>query len=363
MVFSHPLNIYTHPVRQAMNASKDLYLDYPHENAASRRTCCNRFRHSWPKIMQLLLLGCWCLALPAGQTQAAAPSGKLMVAATILPLGDFCQRLGGDLVQVQVLIPPGASPHVFEPAPSVMARASQARVFVFIGAGLEPWAAKLRRARGNSGQVVVEAAQGLQLLRETHHHGHEESGTKPAASHHEKEASPEHHQGGNPHIWLDPVLVQDICRKIAGALIQADPDHRARYEANLEEYLAALEALHQEIQQRARAWTLRDFVSFHPSFSYFARRYNLHEAGGIEAAPGREPTPRHLQDLVAAVRRSGIRVVFAEPQFNPRVAEVIAQEAGVKVLMLDPIGGPPPYGSDYLLLMRHNLAALDEALR
>jgi zinc transport system substrate-binding protein len=313
------------------------------------------------RIIIPAFLACGCLVLLMGQTQAAAPSGKLMVAATIVPLGDFCQRLGGDLVQVQVLIPPGASPHVFEPAPSVMARASQARVFVFIGAGLEPWAAKLRRARGNSGQVVVEAAQGLQLLQETQHHGHEEP--EHAASHHEKEAPPEKRLGGNPHIWLDPVLVQDICRKIAGALIQADPDHRARYEVNLKEYLAALEALHQEIQQRARAWTLRDFVSFHPSFSYFARRYDLHEAGVIEEAPGREPTPRQLQNLVAAVRRAGIRVVFAEPQFNPRMAEVIAQEAGVKVLMLDPIGGPPPYGSDYLKLMRYNLAALDEALR
>jgi len=313
-------------------------------------------------ILQACLAG-WVLALLVAPAGAAPPSGKLLVAATIVPLGDFCQRLGGDLVQVQVLIPPGASPHVFEPAPSVMARASRARVFVYIGAGLEPWAAKLLRARENSGQVVVEAAQGLQLLRETRHHGHEEPGTKPAASHHEKEVSPEHHQGGNPHIWLDPVLAQDICRKIAGALIQADPDHRARYEANLAEYLAALEALHQEIQQRARAWTLRDFVSFHPSFSYFARRYNLHEAGVIEEAPGREPTPRQLQALVAAVRRAGIRVVFAEPQFNPRVAEVIAQEAGVKVLMLDPMGGAPPYGSDYLQMMRANLAALDEALR
>jgi len=313
-------------------------------------------------ILQACLAG-WVLALLAAPAGAAPPSGKLLVAATIVPLGDFCQRLGGDLVQVQVLIPPGASPHLFEPAPSVMASASRARVFVYIGAGLEPWAAKLVRSRGNSGQVVVEAAQGLQLLRETRHHGHEEPSTKPAASHHENEVSPEHQQGGNPHIWLDPVLVQDICRKIANALIQADPDHRARYEANLEEYLAALEALHQEIQQRARAWTLRDFVSFHPSFSYFARRYNLHEAGVIEEAPGREPTPRQLQALVAAVRRAGIRVVFAEPQFNPRVAEVIAQEAGVKVLMLDPMGGAPPYGSDYLQMMRANLAALDEALR
>ena len=117
------------------------------------------------------------------------------------------------------------------------------------------------------------------------------------------------------------------------------------------------------LSSRPATWRLRDFVSFHPSFSYFARRYNLHEVGTIEAAPGREPTPRHLQDLVAAIRRYGIKVVFAEPQLNPRVAEVIAQEAGVKVLMLDPMGGAPPYGSDYLQLMRYNLAALDEALR
>ncbi len=315
-------------------------------------------------ILQACLAG-WGLALLVAPAGAAPPSGKLLVAATIVPLGDFCQRLGGDLVQVQVLIPPGASPHLFEPAPSVMARASRARVFVYIGAGLEPWATKLLRSRGSNNLMVVEAAQGIPLLGlDEHHHDH---GAAKAQAHTgqppDKEGSHETHLAGNPHIWLDPVLAQDICRKIAGALIQADPDHRARYEANLKEYLAALEALHQEIQQRAHAWTLRDFVSFHPSFSYFARRYNLHEAGVIEEAPGREPTPRQLQDLVAAVRRSGIRVVFAEPQFNPRVAEVIAQEAGVKVLMLDPIGGPPPYGSDYLKLMRYNLTALDEALR
>ena len=159
------------------------------------------------------------------------------------------------------------------------------------------------------------------------------------------------------------MLAQEICRKIAAAFIQADPGHRAQYEANLKNYLAALDELDREIEQHAQTWRLRDFVSFHPSFSYFARRYNLHEVGTIEAAPGREPTPRHLQNLVAAIRRYGIKVVFAEPQLNPRVAEVIAQEAGVKVLRLDPIGGPPPYGSDYLKLMRYNLAALDEALR
>ena len=315
-------------------------------------------------ILQVCLAAL-CLALLIGPAGAAAPAGKILVAATIVPLGDFCRQIGGELVQVQVLIPPGASPHAFEPAPSVMARASQARVFVYIGAGLEPWADKLLRSRGPDNLIVVEAAQGIPLLGlDEDHHDHEAAETqghtgKPA----EKADAHQSHLAGNPHIWLDPVLAQEICRKIATAFIQADPGHRAQYEANLKDFQAKLAALDMEIKQHAQTWRLRDFVSFHPSFSYFARRYNLHEVGTIEAAPGREPTPRHLQNLVAAIRRYGIKVVFAEPQLNPRVAEVIAQEAGVKVLRLDPMGGVPPYGSDYLQLMRANLAALDEALR
>lgn len=83
----------------------------------------------------------------------------------------------------------------------------------------------------------------------------------------------------------------------------------------------------------------------------------------IEEAPGREPTPRHLQNLVTAIRHSGIKAVFAEPQLNPRVAEMIAKEAEVKVLLLDPMGGRPPYETDYLQMMRYNLAALDQALQ
>jgi len=320
------------------------------------------------RLRGFILIAClaaWGLALLIGPAAAAPPAGKLLVAATIVPLGDFCRQIGGDLVQVQVLIPPGASPHAFEPAPSVMARAARARVFVYIGAGLEPWAARLLRSRGSKNLMVVEAAQGIPLLGlDEPHHGHEAAKAQGHTGQHpDKEGAPETHLAGNPHIWLDPALAQEICVKIAGALIQADPGHRAQYEANFKDYQAKLAALDREIKQHAQKWRLRDYVTSHPAFSYFARRYNLHEVGTIEAAPGREPTPRHLQDLVAAIRRYGIRVVFAEPQLNPRVAEVIAQEAGVKVLRLDPMGGAPPYGSDYLQMMRANLAALDEALR
>jgi zinc transport system substrate-binding protein len=305
----------------------------------------------------------------AGNT--AANAEKIPVVASIVPLADFCRQLGGDRLQVQALIPPGASPHVFEPPPSVIARAAQARLFVYTGAGMEPWAAKLLKSQGTENLEVVEAVQGIPLIKEAgehhhdeaaeeeHHHHHPASGLAKAHKDHEGHS----HEAGNPHVWLDPVLAQDICRRISAALIRLDPGHRRDYETRLQHYLQELASLDQEIQKRVAAFRVREFVCFHPSFSYFARRYGLKEAGVIELSPGREPTPRHLQKIVAAIKHYGIKVVFAEPQLNPRVANVIAREAGAKVLLLDPVGGRPPYGENYLKLMRYNLDIMEKAMK
>ena len=297
---------------------------------------------------------------------------KIPVAASIIPLGDFCQKIGGDRVEVQVLIPPGASPHVYEPTPATVAKAQTARLLVYVGAGLDPWADRLVRSRGARDLAVVEAVQGLSLLGDVdsqhhdHHegHGHEKEGLSheggsKAASGGKKAAHPH----GNPHVWLDPVAVQGICRRIAEALIKIDPEHRPAYEANLGRYLAELEELNQEIAGKVAGFRLKEYVCFHPAFPYFARRYGLKEVGVIELAPGREPTPRHIQKIVQAIRKYGVKVVFAEPQLSHRVAEVIAREAGAKVLILDPLGGQPPYGTDYLKLMRYNLSVLEQAMQ
>ena len=157
-----------------------------------------------------------------------------------------------------------------------------------------------------------------------------------------------HMRSGNPHIWLDPILVQDICRRIAAAFIRLDPDNKAVYEQNLERYVEKLAQLNQEIKAATDTFRIREFVGFHPSFTYFARRYNLKEVGIIEVAPGREPTPRAFQNIFKAIQRYGIQVIFSEPQFSPRIAEVLAKEAGVSVLQLDPIGGRPPYNDNYI---------------
>ncbi|MGQ9920712.1 MAG: metal ABC transporter substrate-binding protein [Desulfobacca sp.] len=307
----------------------------------------------------------WLLCLLWNHAPALAEqTAKLPVAASIIPLADFCRQIGGDRVQVQVLIPPGASPHTFEPSPGLLSGLRQAKVVVINGAGLEPWVDRFLKTLKAKKPVVVTATAGLDLIREVDDHvregGHHASEKKKPAADHDH-----HHAHGdvNPHVWLDPVLAQDICRRIAAAFTSADPEGRAVYEQQLQQYLEKLTALHDKIAATTGQFQIKEFIDFHPSFTYFARRYGLREVGTIEVAPGREPTPRALQNILAAVKRYGIRVIFSEPQFNPRIAEVLAQEAGVRVLSLDPIGGRPPYGESYLQLMEFNLATMTQAMK
>lgn len=299
-------------------------------------------------------------------SQEAITAGKIPVAASIVPLGDFCRQIGRARVEVTVLIPPGASPHVFEPTPQAVARAMEARVFVYVGAGLDPWAERLMAAKEAKSQTVVKAVASLPLLADPVSPRHDKIPTSSTPGSHQPKAGrgQDHaHAHVNPHVWLDPVWARDICRRLATAFIQADSTHQQEYDRNLNTYLDELKKLDQEISRRVAAFSIKEFVSFHPSFSYFAKRYGLTEAGVIEVAPGREPTPGHIRNIVNIIRKNKVRVVFAEPQLSPRVAKVIATEAGVRVLMLDPLGGRPPYGDDYLRLMRYNLDVMERAMQ
>jgi zinc transport system substrate-binding protein len=316
---------------------------------------CNGVR--FISLVSFILAGLMGLTGSPGMAASSPVTTKISVTASILPLGDFCQKIGGKYVGVSVLVPPGASPHTFEPSPTAVTKATQAKVFVYVGAGLDPWAERLLKAQRTPGQVVVEAVAGIPLLKDVDEHEHGEAAQEP------KEAEHHHHEAGNPHVWLDPVLAEDICRRIAQALIQVDPAHKNMYEVNLAMYLGKLQTLDNNIKTVVATFRRRDYVTFHPAYAYFSRRYGLREVGVIEAAPGREPSPGHLQRIIAAIKKTGVKAVFAEPQLSSRVAEVIAQEAGVKVLILDPLGGRPPYGSSYLKLMRHNLAVLAEAMQ
>jgi len=129
-------------------------------------------------------------------------------------------------------------------------------------------------------------------------------------------------------------------------------------------YLAELDKLDHLIKATVNMFKIRKYVSFHASWDYFARRYGLTSVGVIEAAPGRNPTPIQIGNIVNQIKKHGIRAIFAEPQLNPKAAEVIAREANVNVLLLDPLGGPKLKNRHtYLDLMKYNLNILEKAMK
>ena len=158
--------------------------------------------------------------------------------------------------------------------------------------------------------------------------------------------------------------MKTVVDKVKNALSKADPEGEAYYRENAEKYKKDLDALHIEIMNRVKSFRVKEYVTFHPAWNYFSKRYGLRVAGVIEESPGREPSPKHIAKIVSEIKKINSKIVFAEPQFNPKIAEVVAKEAGAKVLFLDPIGGANVKGRDtYIGLMRYNLSVMEEGMR
>jgi len=287
------------------------------------------------------------LALMTVLAGPALADGKVRAFVSILPQKYFVQRIGGDLVDVDVLVLPGANPHMYEPSPRQMAALAKSQVYFAIGINLEDvWLPKL--ADANRDILVVRTQEGVKKLPMAAHHHHDEDGHGHEAMHaeHEHEGMHEEHEHGHeghehgifdPHIWLDPVRVETVARNTCAGLVRIDPAHRAVYEANLAAFLTELAELDRSIASTLSALPegKRTFMVFHPSWGYFAKRYGLTQAA-IEAG-GSEPSPRHLAEIIEHGRELGASVVFVQPQFSRRSADVIASELGAKVVPLDPL--------------------------
>ena len=308
------------------------------------------------KIVRILVL--FIFVFSAVQLQASEGLGeKVQVIASIFPVADMVRQVGGMYVDVTTVIPSGASPHTFEPRPSLLKKISTERVFFMIGAGLELWAGKFVRLSKNQ-IYIVKLSEGVSLIRLSEHI-HDE------LEYHHGAADIANSGSGlaNPHIWLDPEIAKSMVKKIISVLCKVDNRHMKYYDKRGAAYLDKLKELHVLITSTVEKFKIRKYVCFHPAWDYFARRYALESVGVIEAAPGRHPTPRSIQNIIFLIKQQNIRAVFAEPQLNPKVAEVIAKEADVKVLFLDPMGGPNIKGrNSYFDLMKHNLKVFQEAM-
>jgi zinc transport system substrate-binding protein len=270
-------------------------------------------------VVALLLGG----ALLVGCRQSTTPesAGKLHITVSIVPQKYFVERIGGEYVTVNVMVEPGASPATYEPKPEQLTALSEADAYVSIGVPFEQaWLGKI--ASANSEMLMVDTTEGIERM-------------SISAHSHEGEAHDEEGENLDPHIWLSPQLVKIQAQTIYNALAEIDPDHQAEYKANLDGFIADIDALDAYIRETLKGIENRKFMVFHPSWGYFARDYGL-EMIPIEIG-GQEPSAAELAGLITEAKELGIKVVFAQPEFSTRDAQTIANEIGGQVLLISPL--------------------------
>ena len=283
-----------------------------------------------------ILLGTFLFSSPA-------PAAKVKAFVSIAPQQYFVQKIGGDLVDVSVLVPPGADPHTYEPKPKLMAELAKTAVYFAIGIDFEKaWMKKI--AATNPGMCVVHTDAGIEKLTLDAHSrhedgmGHRHSHAKKGAPSGAAKASHDHPAGApDPHIWLSPPLVKTQARHIADALAAVDSANRTRYEENLSAFLGEIDALDAELGSMFASSPGARFMVFHPSWGYFAQSYGLEQIP-IEIE-GKDPKPAQLKEMVHYAREHGIKVVFVQPQFSAKSAEMVAREIGGQVAAVDPLAG------------------------
>jgi zinc transport system substrate-binding protein len=274
-------------------------------------------------------------------------SGDLTVVAGFYPLEWTAARVGGDRISVSSLTPPGAEAHDLELAPQDVAAVGEADLLVYLD-GFQP--ALDEAAESEGGDHAWDAGEAADLM-EGEEHADEE--------HADEE---DEHGALDPHFWLDPTRLASVGDALAERLGELDPDGAAVYEQNAAALRADLEALDGELQEGLARCAVDTLVTGHDAFGYLADRYGLEVVGISGLSPSQEPDPAQLAQLSTLVRERGVTTVYTETLVDPAVAETVAQEAGVRTAVLDPIEGltDESEGEDYLQVMRANLATLQE---
>jgi manganese/iron transport system substrate-binding protein len=299
----------------------------------------------WPSINRLSALSLAAIALLASVLLIACQedevegggTARMKVVVSLDLFADFARQVGGDRVNVSSLIPAGADPHTYEPTPGRVANLAKADLVIVNGLGLEAAVQDVVDQNTPSSTPIVELSEGLSVIATDH--------------------------DSNPHLWLDVQNAIAYVERIRDALMEVDPAGAATYRANTDSYLADLQTLDQEVAAAIDSIPSdrRKLVTFHDAFPYLARRYGLEVVAVVVASPGKEPSAKDVADLVDAIAAEDVPAVFKEPQFNARVLELAADDAGVEVCTLYS-GALDKKVDTYVKLMRFDASELARCL-
>ena len=278
---------------------------------------------------------------PVGSTATGSDPDALRVVTTTTVFADVVKAVGGRRTNVQSIVPAGVGPEDYEPKPEDARTLATAQLIVSNGDGLDDFLDRLLTATGAGDAKRLVLGDGLPTI--------------------DVDGEP------NPHFWLDPSIVKTgYLPKIVTALSTSDPADKATFEGNAAAYGVQLDALDTELKAQVQTIPAanRKLVTFHDAFPYFAKHFGFELVGVVVANVGQEPTPSELAALVQKVKSAHVKAVFSESQFNPKLSQTLAEEAGithvVTTLYNDALGPAP--ADSYLGMMRWNMQQIVEAL-
>lgn len=255
------------------------------------------------------------LSLGCANEKTTDSNGRIVVYATISPQKEMIEAVGGEKVDVNIIVPQGGDPHTADLKPSQLADLSRAKIYVMVGSGVEFEVKSMDKIKNlNKNMIVVDSSKGIDLV---------------------EMAEPDHEGGNDPHIWTSLRNGKIMVQNIYEGLIAVDPNNKEYYLENRDDYLEKLDKADSYINNELKDMNNRSFMIFHPSWGYFAKDYNLTQIA-IEVE-GKEPTLQSLAHTIEEAKGENIKVIFVSPGFSSKAAEIITKEIGGKTEVLDPL--------------------------
>ncbi|HUD01323.1 MAG TPA: zinc ABC transporter substrate-binding protein [Rhabdochlamydiaceae bacterium] len=254
----------------------------------------------------------------------SSKSSKPVVLVTIPPYAYFVEQIAGDTVLIEIFVPPGANPHIYEPTPKQVEKFAEAKIWFRYGDSIEQ---KILPFLQKSHVKDIDLSKGIHLLTATEHTCGDHT-----------------HEGKDLHIWLDPLLALKQAKKISEELSQTWPEHQKLFEQNYLQLAHRLEALDAEIKTELKPFKGATLLLSHPALGYYCARYGLHQLS-VECE-GKDPLPKQVAYVVKEAQEKGVKVVFIEPQYNNKGASLIAEKLHLPIYQID------PYALDYFHMMQ-----------
>lgn len=318
------------------------------------------------------------------EEESSEPSGDqeeeaLEVYTTLYAWEYVTERIGGEHVQVNNIVPAGTDVHNFEPTARTMVDIAESDLFVYTGAGMEGFAGAINDSIENEEVTSLEVTSGMDLASYEHDHSHaeEESHSEDEHDHEEEhghdeeehaheEEDHEDHGDQDPHVWLDPALTKEAAEAIKNELAAKNPEQEAVFQENFEALSEELDSLDSDFAEMASSSEKDSFLVSHAGYGYWEERYDIHQIGITGLSPSNEPSQRQIQDIIALAEENNLNYVMVEQNIPSTTADVVQEETGAEALELHNLESlseeEVESGEDYFSLMEQNVSNLEQAL-